>query len=134
VVIIGAGRLGIALASYLARGTPGLRVSAIYDADPTKIGTTAAGLEIRGSEHLVHDELTGVLAVITTPESFAQQIADQLVAAGIRSILNFAPIGLEVPSDVTVRSVDLAGELYVLSFFQDRQQLVFDRGGHDRLE
>lgn len=119
VVIVGAGRLGLALASYLAQGARGLRVTTIYDADPAKIGTTVAGIDIRDSEHLAHEELSGVLAVIATPASSAQRVADQLVAAGVRSILNFAPVGLEIPSGVTVRRVDLAGELYVLSFFQN---------------
>jgi redox-sensing transcriptional repressor len=122
VVVVGAGRLGVAIASYLTQGARGLELTALYDVDPVKVGTVAAGVAVRSAELLAHERLGDVLAVVATPASAAQAVVDQLVAAGVRSILNFAPTGLTVPPEVTVRSVDLAGELYVLSFLHDHRQ------------
>jgi redox-sensing transcriptional repressor len=119
VVVVGAGRLGLAIASYLTQGARGLKITALYDTDPAKVGTEVAGVAIRSADRLAREALTDVVAVVATPAAAAQEVVDQLVTAGVRSILNFAPTGLAVPPDVTVRSVDLAGELYVLSFFQD---------------
>jgi redox-sensing transcriptional repressor len=123
VVIVGAGRLGLALANYVAEGTRGLRVAAIYDADSSKIGRSVAGIEILDSRHLANEQHAGALAVIATPPSSAQQVTNDLVTAGVRAILNFAPIGLDTPHGVRVRRVDLAGELYVLGYFQDHQPM-----------
>lgn len=121
VVIVGAGRLGLALASYLVEGAKGLEVRAVFDSDPAKIGSTVAGRTIQSADGLNEEELSDVLAVVATPASSAQRVTDELVRAGVRSILNFAPVGLEVPPGVIIRRVDVAGELYVLSFFQDHE-------------
>lgn len=121
VVIVGAGRLGVALATYLVESAKGLDVRAVFDSDPVKVGSTVAGRTIRSADGLGQEELREALAVVATPASSAQGVTDQLVRAGVRSILNFAPIGLEAPPGVTIRRVDVAGELYVLSFFQDHE-------------
>jgi redox-sensing transcriptional repressor len=122
VVVAGAGRLGLALASYLSQGTRGLKVTAIYDTDTAKIGTAVAGVRVRSTARLGSDDLSDVLAVIATPATAAQEVVERLVAAGARSILNFAPTALVVPPGITVRNVDLADELSVLSFFQDHHK------------
>ncbi len=109
VVIVGAGRLGLALTSYLAEGARGLRVRAVFDSDAAKIGKAVADLTIRDADLLDRENLAEVLAVVATPSSAAQRVAEQLVTAGVRSILNFAPVGLEVPAGVKVRRVDVAG-------------------------
>lgn len=122
VVIVGAGNLGRALANYGGFTNRGFPVLALVDTDESKVGRRIAGVEVR---HL--DDLPDVVAgapntigVVATPAPVAQQVADRLVAAGVRSILNFAPVVLNVPADVLVRKVDLALELQVLSFYQQR--------------
>jgi redox-sensing transcriptional repressor len=123
VVIVGLGNLGHALANYGGFGDRGFPVAALIDADPAKIGSTVSGHPGRGS-----DELPAVVAgagiaigVIATPASAAQEVADRLVAAGVSSILNFAPAVVNVPDGVSLRKVDLAVELQILSFYQQRR-------------
>jgi redox-sensing transcriptional repressor len=123
VVIVGLGNLGQALANYGGFGERGFPVAAVVDADPAKVGSKVAGLVVRHP-----DELPAVVAdqgvtigVIATPASGAQEVADNLVAAGVSSILNFAPTVLTVPDGVSVRKVDLALELQILSFYQQRR-------------
>jgi redox-sensing transcriptional repressor len=95
----------------------------LFDADPAKVGERIHGLAVR---HI--DELTEVaveesiaIGVIATPAGAAQAVADDLVAAGVTSILNFAPCVLSVPANVDVRKVDLAIELQILSFHEHRK-------------
>jgi redox-sensing transcriptional repressor len=121
VVVIGIGNLGQALANYSGFRQRGFPVVALVDADPDKIGETVAGLVVRSIDELDrivadHDVSIGIIA---TPASSAQHVADRLVAAGVRSILNFAPAVLSVPAHVPVRKVDLATELQILSFYQE---------------
>lgn len=120
VAVVGMGNLGHALARSQGFSAHGFRVAALFDTDQEKIGATVAGCTVR---HL--DELDDVVAeerlaigVITTPAASAQDVADRLVAAGVGSILNFAPALVLVPSHVLVRHVDLSIELQVLSFYQ----------------
>jgi len=122
IVIAGIGNLGSALARYHGFLERGFRVAALVDADPAKIGVIVEGLEIRPIAELpglVKDELLAI-GVIATPAAAAQGVADQMVAAGICSILNFAPAVVSVPSGVTVRKVDLATELQVLAYYEQR--------------
>jgi redox-sensing transcriptional repressor len=130
ILIVGVGNLGQALARYKGFAERGFRVAALLDVDPTKVGTKVADLKVR---HL--DELGGIVAaegvaigVIATPAPAAQDVADRMVAAGIRSILNFAPAMLTVPEAVTIRKVDLAIELQILSYYEQRDALR-DLGG-----
>jgi len=123
VVIVGIGNLGQALAGYGGFGERGFPVGALVDADRSKVGTRL------GSHVVMHiDDLPEVVAeraiaigVIATPASAAQDVADRLVAAGVTSILNFAPAILSVPDGVSLRKVDLAVELQILSFYQQRR-------------
>ncbi len=127
VVIVGLGNLGNALVAYRGFATRGFEVVGIVDNHPDVVGTT-----IRVGEHSVRvsplSELEAVvndrnaaIGVIATPGEVAQDVCDRLVAAGIRSILNFAPVVLAVPDEVEVRKVDLAVELQILAFHEQRR-------------
>ena len=131
VVIVGVGNLGRALAHYGGFGSRGFRVVALVDSDQTLIGTKVkCGAEGKTVELLVHalsdledviKETNARLGVVATPAESAQGVSDRLVKAGIRSILNFAPIHLSVPDGVDVRKVDLASELQILAFHEQRK-------------
>jgi redox-sensing transcriptional repressor len=123
VVIVGVGNLGHALANYKGFSERGFRVAALVDSDPAKRGEAIGGLAVRGL-----DELPALVAgagiaigIIATPAGAAQDVADRLVAAGVTSILNFAPAILSVPDDVSLRKVDLSIELQILSYYQQRR-------------
>jgi redox-sensing transcriptional repressor len=122
VVIVGAGNLGQALANYAGFDERGFPVAAVVDIDPAKVGTTIGNVPVRHIDELpslVRDG--GCIGVIATPAGAAQDAADRLVGAGVTAILNFAPQLLTVPRGVTVRKVDLAVELQILSFYQRRR-------------
>src|SRR3954470_18330214 len=123
VVIVGVGNLGHALANYRGFGERGFPVGALVDADPARAGERIGDLVVHGLDDL--DEVVAshgiTIGVIATPASAAQDVADRLVAAGVRAILNFAPAMVSVPDDVSLRKVDLAVELQILSFYQQRQ-------------
>ena len=123
VVIVGAGNLGSALADYGGFANWGFEVVALLDVDPEKIGAPSRGNTVEplaALEGIVHEREASI-GIVATPASSAQAVADLLVAAGLRSILNFAPTVLKVPPDVTVRRVDLSTELGILTFhIQDR--------------
>lgn len=123
VAVVGVGHLGSALAGYAGFRTRGFPVRVLLDADPEKIGRTVAGVtvsDIREAVDACRREDV-VIGVIATPETVAQRVADVLVAADVRSILNFSPGRLTVPDDVTVRRVDLALELQLLAFHEMRR-------------
>lgn len=127
VVIVGLGNLGHALVSYRGFASRGFQVVGLLDASPDVVGERVAlaegSLEVRPISDL--EELvraTGAqIGVIATPAEAAQSAADRLVASGVRSILNFAPIVLSVPPGVEVRKVDLAVELQILAFHEQRR-------------
>jgi redox-sensing transcriptional repressor len=123
VVIVGAGNLGQALAGYGGFSERGFPVAALVDVDPGKVGGKINGVPVRHLDELadVVGGSTGAIGVIATPAPAAQEAADRLVAAGVNSILNFAPVVLNVPRGVTLRKVDLAVELQILSFYQQRR-------------
>ncbi len=126
VALVGVGNLGHALAGYTGFGNRGFRFAALFDADPGRIGERINGLVVRDIEDLpevVSAEAISI-AVIATPADAAQGVADRLVAAGITSILNFAPCVLTVPDGVHVRKVDLAVELQILSFHEHRKSAL----------
>ena len=122
VVIVGVGRLGSALSAYNGFSSRGIRIAALVDSDPTKVGTKIGGLTVAPMSKLtslVRDQGVAI-AVIATPGAAAQEVADALVAAGITSILNFAPAVVAVPDGVTVRKVDLSIELQILAYHEQR--------------
>ena len=120
VVIVGIGNLGAALANYGGFGSRGYPVAALVDADPAVVGTRFGRLVVRSFQDLpeVVAEEGIAIGVITTPAGAAQSVADALVAAGVRSILNFAPTVITVPEGVSLRKVDLAVEMQILSFYE----------------
>ena len=122
-VIAGMGNLGQALANYSGFQQRGFVIAALVDADRAKVGTAVAGIPI---SHV--DELGDLVArheisigVIATPAGVAQEVADRMVEAGVGSILNFAPTVINVPEGISVRKVDLAVELQILSFYNERR-------------
>lgn len=123
VVIVGVGNLGLALAHYRGFGARGFRVVALVDADARKVGTAVGGVEVEPVEALprIVRERNAAIGIVAVPAHAAQDVADRLVAAGVRSILNFAPGVVAVPDDVSMRRVDLATELQILSFYQLRR-------------
>ncbi|WP_169980940.1 MULTISPECIES: redox-sensing transcriptional repressor Rex [unclassified Microbispora] len=123
VAIVGVGNLGRALANYGGFASRGFRIAGLLDADPHVVGDRIAGLVV---EHT--DELESVIqkrgvsiVVIATPATAAQQVCDRVIAAGVTSILNFAPVVLAVPDGVDVRKVDLSIELQILAFHEQRK-------------
>lgn len=123
VALIGLGHLGRALAGYAGFASRGFRISAIVDADPAIVGTVVQGLPVQHVDDLdsiVRRENIAI-AVLAVPAGVAQEVCDRLVAAGVTSILNFAPTVLSVPEHVDVRKVDLAAELQILSFHDNRK-------------
>ncbi len=122
VAIVGAGNLGRALANYGGLSRRGFDVVAVYDKDDAAIGSTIGKLSVRNVQKLTDDCSNGDfdMAILAVPAVAAQQVTDQLVEAGIETILNFAPIRVGVPDTVTVRQVDLSMELQVLSYYGRR--------------
>jgi redox-sensing transcriptional repressor len=123
IAIAGVGNLGHALANYKGFAERGFRVAALVDVDRAKIGEAIAGTVVSHLDELPelvreHDVAIGVLA---TPALAAQEVADRMVEAGIRSILNFAPAVISVPAGVSVRKVDLAIELQILAYYEQRK-------------
>ena len=123
VALIGVGNLGQALAGYAGFASRGFQIAALVDADPARIGSIILGQVVRDIadlEQIVSEQVI-TIAVLATPGSVAQEVADRLVFAGVTSILNFAPVVLNVPAHVDVRKVDLAAELQILSFHETRK-------------
>lgn len=120
IAIVGFGQLGSALANYRGFAEKNFRVVAAFDTDPKKIGVGGCDFEVYSIEDLDRViSCKGVdLAIITTPAAVAQQVTERLVAAGVKSILNFAPVSLAVPDDIILREVDLATEMQILSFYE----------------
>jgi len=124
-VLVGIGNLGSALADYAGFGSRGFEFVGLFDASPARIGQRIGGLLVRPIDELEEVVRTteASIGVITTPAEVAQSVCDRLAAAGVRSILNFAPVTLAAPEGVDVRKVDLSVELQVLAFV-GQQKLV----------
>jgi redox-sensing transcriptional repressor len=118
VLLVGAGNLGRALMAYKGFEKKGFRLAAVFDADPTKIGKKHGPFPIQPLTELTATiQAKNIrLAIIAVPADHAQDVADQLVSAGVRGILNFAPVSITVPTDFALTAVDLAVQLEQLSF------------------
>ena len=118
VFIIGAGKIGAALAQYRGFRQRGFRIVAVYDNSPTVIGRRWEGLEVRDIAQLELDAAGEKpdIAVLAVPAEHAQAVVDRIVSAGIKAILNFAPAQLHVPDGVALKTVNMAMELEGLSF------------------
>ena len=117
-VLVGIGNLGTALADYAGFGSRGFRFVGLFDASPSRVGQVIGGLAVQPMTELeaTVTATEASIGVIATPAEVAQQVCDRLAAAGVRSILNFAPVSLLAPQGVDVRPVDLSVELQVLAF------------------
>jgi len=118
VVIIGAGKIGAALAQYRGFRQRGFTILAAYDNNPDKVGRSLEGIPVRDTSHLERDlqRETPDIVVLTVPGDEAQALVDRMVKAGIKAILNFAPTQLQAPADVAIKTVNMAMELEGLSF------------------
>ena len=119
VALVGFGNLGSALFNYKGFARQGFRIAAIFDDDPAKAGRVVDGVPVLTLKDLSREvkarNLT--IGVVAVPAETAQAVVDQLVAAGVKSILNFAPTRLKVGKDVRLKNVDLTIELENLSFY-----------------
>ena len=118
VIIVGAGKIGAALANYEGFLQRGFRVVGVYDNNPLKIGEPWGQATVRDIGALERDleREQALIAVLAIPADNAQEVVDRLVRAGVKAILNFAPTQLKVPADVSVKTVNMAMELEALSF------------------
>jgi redox-sensing transcriptional repressor len=118
VLLVGAGNLGRALSAYRGFNSKGFRLVAVFDSDPAKVGRRIGPFTIQPLEDMAatarRDHIR--LAILAVPADNAQDVADQLVAAGVRGLLNFAPVSISVPPDVALNTVDVAVQLEQLSF------------------
>lgn len=123
-VIVGAGKLGSALAMYGGFAERGFKVVGIFDNDPRKIGQKLDNLEIMDISQLprIVEANEAKIGIIAVPAEEAQEVADTLIKNGLKAILNFSPRVLSVPDDVVLRSVDLSVNLEILSFYLDAQK------------
>ena len=118
VLLVGAGNLGRALLAYRGFEQKSFKLVAVFDTDPGKIGKKQGAFTVQSMRDLTDlVEREGIrLAMIAVPADNAQDVADELVAAGVRGILNFAPVSITVPQEVALNAVDLAVQLEQLSF------------------
>ncbi len=118
IYIVGAGKIGAALVSYGGFSQRGFRVVGIYDNSPQIVGRMIDGVGVRSMSQLERDASRERpdIAVITVPAEHAQEVADRVVGTNIRAIMNFAPVPIHVPSNVTVKSVNMALELEGLAY------------------
>jgi redox-sensing transcriptional repressor len=123
VVIVGAGNLGQALAGYGGFGERGFPVAGVVDIEQAKVGSVIGGVRVRHIDDLnqIVQSRNVSIGVVATPAAAAQDAAERLVRAGVTSILNFAPVVLAVPRGISVRKVDLAVELQILSYYEQRR-------------
>lgn len=118
VIIIGAGKIGAALAQYRGFTSRGFHVVGVYDADQSKVGTKLDGVTVRHDRELEAEiaKHKPRIAVLAVPAEAAQPIVDRVVAAGMHAVLSFAPAPLQAPPGVTVRAVNMATELEILAY------------------
>ena len=122
IALIGIGHLGEAIARYEGFRRQDIQIAALFDNDPTKIGSVINGMPIMPDEKIatVTHHLGIKLAILAVPASYAQELADRLVAAGVRAILNYAPVVIQVPEAVWVHHIDLVGLLHSLTYYLAR--------------
>ncbi|HEY3284515.1 MAG TPA: redox-sensing transcriptional repressor Rex [Armatimonadota bacterium] len=124
VVLVGLGNLGRALLTYPGWDRFNLFIAAVFDTDPRLVGKRVLGHDVLNADAIpeVVPTTKARMAMLSVPGSAAQEVADQLVACGIRGLLNFAPLALEVPKTVLVRNVSFITELAVLSHYTAQEQ------------
>lgn len=119
VAVIGMGDMGHAIVRYQGFGDRGFQVVMCFDTDPAKIGKTVEGFEVRDVRNLVRDlrEANIKVVMLCVPAAVAQDVADKLVEAGVRGILNYAPVSLSVPAEVKVQYIDPAIGLQRMTYY-----------------
>ncbi|MBK9710656.1 MAG: redox-sensing transcriptional repressor Rex [Kouleothrix sp.] len=124
VALVGIGHLGEAIARYEGFRSQGIRIAALFDSNLSKIGTEINGLTIMNDEQIerVLREQSVRLAIIAVPASRAQEVADVLVTAGVRAILNYAPVVIQVPETVWVRHIDPVAVLHSMTYYLAREE------------
>jgi len=124
VALVGIGHLGEAIARYEGFRSQGVAITALFDADPRKVGTVLNDLTIQGLDRLhsiIHDQDIR-MAVIAVPANHAQEVADQLVSAGVKAILSYAPTVVQVPAGVWVRYIDPVAIIHSLTYYLARDE------------
>ncbi|MCG8346385.1 MAG: redox-sensing transcriptional repressor Rex [Chloroflexales bacterium] len=124
VALVGVGHLGQAIARYEGFHSKGLRIVALFDNDPEKLGQEVSGLKIMSDDHIpeVIRQHNIKVAIVAVPAILAQSVTDKLVAAGVRAILNYAPIILQVPEGVWVRYIDPVAVLHSMTYYLAREE------------
>lgn len=118
VVLVGAGNIGRAMSGYRGFDRKGFRLVAVFDNDQTKVGRKLGPFTIQSLSQMAETvrQQSVRLAILAVPADNAQQVADELIEAGVRGLLNFAPVSLSVPRDVALQTVDMAVQLEQLAF------------------
>ncbi len=118
VALVGAGRIGMALLGYQDFRRQGFHIEAAFDADPAKVGQQLLGVTVQSDAAMDRALVESAIdiVIIATPGEAAQRVVDRVVAAGVKAILNFAPVKLHVPAGVALKNVNMAVELEALSF------------------
>ena len=119
IAVVGAGDMGSAVARYKGFANRGFCVAMVFDSDPEKIGAQVGAFTVQDSANLVESirQAQIKIAMLATPAAVAQQVTDQLVEAGVKGILNYAPISLNVPEDVHVQHIDPATHLQRMTYY-----------------
>jgi len=124
VIIVGAGNLGQALANYSGFEKEGFNIKALFDVNPRLIGLSIRGIQIYDVDsmknYIIENNIE--IGIICTPKDKVQEIANQMIDAGIKSIWNFAPVDVEVPEGVVVENVHLSDSLYVLAYKMNKDK------------
>ena len=124
VALVGIGHLGEAIARYEGFRSQGIRIAAVFDSNPAKVGSEINGLLIQDDHQIdnVLREQNIKLAIIAVPAGRAQEVADTLVTAGVRAILNYAPVVIQVPDNVWVRHIDPVAVLHSMTYYLAREE------------
>jgi redox-sensing transcriptional repressor len=124
VALVGIGHLGEAIARYEGFRSQGIRIAALFDSDPAKIGSQVNDVTIQHDSEIEQAlrEQAIKLAIIAVPANRAQEVADMLVAAGVRAILNYAPVIIQVPENVWVRHIDPVATLHSMTYYLAREE------------
>lgn len=122
--LVGIGHLGEAIARYDGFRTQGIRIVAMFDSDPNKVGSELTGVTIQDDKQIATAvrDLNIRLAIIAVPGTRAQEVTDQLVAGGVRAILSYAPIVLQVPDNVWVRYIDPVAVVHSMTYYLAREE------------
>lgn len=136
VAVVGAGKIGSALAQYQGFRQRGFQVSLVFDADPAKVGQQWDGVVVRDVKYLERDLANERvdIAILSTPAAVAPQVAERLARAGVEAILNFTAVPLDLPAGVVVKNVNMALELEALSYALRNSQQERGRSGQERAE